>query len=95
MTRVSGRTWSPLRTSVIALASAETIFVIAFAILMLQSTDPLGRAIGQGMVSLIAIPYCAFVIPGLTLGLLDRWLPAAMALLVLAMPAAFVAWRFA
>ena len=90
---MSSRTRVLLRIGVLALALVETVFMIAFAILMLQSTDPLGRAIGQAMVSMIAIPYCVFVIPGLTLGLVNRWLPAAMACLVLAVPAAFVAWR--
>ena len=83
------------RTIVIVLGLVETVVAIAFSAVMLQSTDPLGRAIGQGMVGLMAIPYCVLVIPGLTLALLNRWLPVAIALVVLAVPAAFLLWRFA
>lgn len=68
---------------------------IAFVALMLQSSDPLGRAIGQGMVKLLAIPDCLLVLPGLALALANRFLPVALALIVLAVPVAVVLWRVA
>ena len=86
---------SVLRVVVIVAGLLETAAVVAFAALMLQSSDPLGRAIGEAMVKLIAIPFCLMVLPGLGLGLADHWLPAAMTLLVLAVPATLLLWRFA
>ena len=62
---------------------------------MLQSSDPLGKAIGQGMAQLAALPLIVCVVPALALGHLTRWLPAALLLLLLAVPAGFILWRFA
>ena len=69
--------------------------VLVFVGLMLQSTDPLGKAIGQGMAKLAAIPALVCVLPGLALGIANRQLPLALALLLGAVPLAFVLWRFA
>ncbi len=84
-----------LRTSVIALGLVETVLVAVFVALMLQSSDPLGRAIGTGMATLVAVPYGVLVVPGLALGLANRWLPLALALTIAAIPAALIAWRWA
>ena len=92
---MASRPASALRIVVIVLGLIETVAMIAFSALMLQSSDPLGRAIGQGMAKLMAVPYCVLVLPGLALGIANRWLPAALALVVLAVPAALIAWRFA
>ena len=92
---MTGRSALALRIVEVVIGLAETLAVIAFSALMLQSTDPMGQAIGQAMVKLIAIPFCALILPGLALGLANRWLPAALALVVLAVPVTLVVWRLA
>lgn len=44
------------RTIVLALGTSESVVALLFIGLMLQPTDPLGKAIGQGMTRLTAIP---------------------------------------
>ena len=45
---MTGRSALALRIVVIVIGLAETLAVIAFSALMLQSTDPMGQAISQG-----------------------------------------------
>jgi hypothetical protein len=84
-----------LRAIVIVVGLIETVLVAVFVALMLQSSDPLGRAIGTGMATLVAVPYGVLVVPGLALGLANRWLPLALAFTVAAVPATLIAWRWA
>ena len=92
---MTGRAVFALCIVVIVVGLAETLAMIAFSALMLQSTDPMGQAIGRAMVKLIAIPFCALTLPGLALGAANRWLPAALALVVLAVPVTVIVWRLA
>ena len=87
------RSW--LRTLVLVGVGIETALFLAFAGLMLQSSDPLGKAIGQGMTRLIALPYFALVMPALVMALANRWLALALALTLLAGPAAAYLWAYA
>jgi hypothetical protein len=84
-----------LRSLTLAIGVIETLALVMFAALMLQSSDPLGAAIGRGVTMLLAVPYVLLALPGMVLAYLGRWLPAALALVVLAMPAAILLWRFA
>ncbi len=84
-----------LRSLTLAIGVIETLALVMFAALMLQSSDPLGAAIGRGITMLLAVPYVLLALPGMVLAYLGRWLPAALALVVLAMPAAILLWRFA
>ncbi len=84
-----------MRRLIVAVGSIEILVALGFAVLMLQSTDPLGAAIGRGMVELLAVPVGFLVLPGFALGLADRWLPLALGLVVIAIPAAAVLWRLA
>ena len=84
-----------LRIAVIFLASIETLLAASFIALMLQSTDPLGKAIGEGMTRLLAMPLVLLVLPALALGLANKWLPAAMAMVLVAIPIALLLWRLA
>jgi hypothetical protein len=83
---------TPLRTVVIALAVIEAAAILTFAAVMHGSTDPLGDAIASGMKRLALIPLLAFVLPGLVLGLANRHLSWALALLVLALPVGAFIW---
>ncbi len=87
------RTW--LRTLVFVVGGIETAVFLAFAALMLQSSDPLGKAIGQGVTMLMAIPYGALVVPALVMAVLNRWLALALAMTLLAIPVAAYLWAYA
>jgi hypothetical protein len=84
-----------LRNLTLAIGALETVALALFAGLMLQSSDPLGAAIGRGIATLMAVPYVLLALPGMILAYLDRWLPLALTLVVLAMPAAILLWRHA
>ena len=84
-----------LRSLTLAIGILETLALIMFAALMLQSSDPLGAAIGRGVTMLLAIPYVALAVPGMVLAYMKRWLPAALGLVVAAVPAAILLWRAA
>lgn len=86
---------SALRSLTLAIGILETLALMMFAALMLQSSDPIGAAIGRGVTMLIAIPYVALAVPGMALAYLKRWLPAALGLVVAAVPAAILMWRLA
>ena len=66
------RRYALLRIAVIFLASIETLLAASFIALMLQSTDPLGKAIGEGMTRLLAMPLVLLVLPALALGLAEQ-----------------------
>jgi hypothetical protein len=90
------RRW--LRGACFVLAAAETGLLGLFMGVMVDaalSADPLGSEIGRGMAALTAAPLFLFALPALTLAVLDRWLQAALALAVLAMPVSILLWRLA
>ena len=80
------------RTLVLLIGTVEALIVGLFIFLMLQSSDLLGRSIGLSMAKLAALPLVVCGIPGLVLGLCNGWLPAALALLLLAIPTFVVLW---
>jgi hypothetical protein len=86
-----------LRYAVLLLAGAECLLLITYIGIFadaLGSSDPLGRAIAQGVVTLATIPL-ALALPAFVLGVLNRWLPLALSLTVLAVPVAVVLFRYA
>jgi len=82
-----------LRRLVLSLGGIETLLVVGFVGFLLWTSNPLGWAIGKGVAGLAAVPYVLFVMPALTMGLTDRWLPLALSLLVIAAPATLLALR--
>lgn len=92
---MSPATGSSLRALVLALAAIEGLALLLFTGLMLKSSDPLGKAIGFGMIRLAAVPLLVVIVPALMMGLLNRGLSIALAMLLLAPPAFFVLWRLA
>ncbi len=89
MSAVPERRWPPLRILVVVVAGIDTLLLVPyFGIMVIAglSTDPLGRAIGQGMALLTAVPLFVFAAPALILGVVNRWLPVALVLALLAMP---------
>ena len=82
-----------LRRLVLGIGVMETIALAAFAGLMLQSSDPLGASIGRGVTMLMAAPYAVCTVPAMVLAWRNRLLPLALALVVLAIPAAIFLWQ--
>ncbi len=72
-----------LRLVTLLIGSAEIIFFLLAAHLLLQSVDPL-----WDRVLLLALPLAALTIPGVLLAWLDRAPRAALAFVVLAVPVA-------
>jgi hypothetical protein len=81
-----------MRLATLLIGSVELILFILFAHVMLQSTDPLGAAIGEGMALLIGVPVAALTLPGLILAWLDRAPRTALALVLVALPIASILW---
>ncbi|HYD15544.1 MAG TPA: hypothetical protein VEA77_04005 [Hyphomicrobium sp.] len=81
-----------LRLMTLIIGSFEIILFILFAHIMLQSTDPLGSSIGEAMTLLISAPLVALTLPGLLLAWLDRAHRTALALVLLALPVAYIVW---
>jgi hypothetical protein len=78
-----------LRTTVLVLAGIETVLLGALVLLFLSqagSSDPLSRAIGRAVTTLVAIPLLTCAVPALVLGVMGRWLKLALALAILAVP---------
>jgi hypothetical protein len=82
-----------LRLAVLVLAGAEILLVACFGAFMLWTNDPLGIAIGRAVSALVAVPAMLLILPAVILGLIDRWLPLALLLLLAAMPAALLVLR--
>lgn len=81
-----------LRTIAIVIGVVEALAMLAFVVLMLQASGPISASIGQGMAMLTAAPLCLLVLPGLYLACADRWIPAALVLVVATIPVAAVLW---
>ncbi len=84
-----------LRAVALTIGAVETLAMVMFASLMLQSADPLGAALGRGATTLMTIPYVALALPGLVLAWKQRYEPLALALVVIAIPVAAYLWRIA
>ena len=90
---IARRRWPPLRILVVLLAGVEACFLIFYISAMTTlalSSDALGSAIGQGVLLLAAAPFVLFVLPALALGVMNRRLPLALVLALLAILLAVV-----
>jgi hypothetical protein len=59
------------------------------------SSDPLGSAIGTGMLVLTAVPLIGLALPALVLAILDRWPLMSLTLATLVVPVSILLWRLA
>jgi hypothetical protein len=79
-----------LRRLTLAVGIIETLALVYFFLLMLQSADPLGAALGRGITMFLAAPFVVLTVPGMVMAWKNRWLPLALALVVLAVPGALL-----
>jgi hypothetical protein len=96
--RLSNRPRLWLRRACIVLAGVETVALTGYAGIMVTlafSSDPLGSAIGRGMVVLTAVPLVGLALPAPVLAILDRWQLMALTLATLVVPVSILLWRLA
>lgn len=86
-----------LRALIFVIGGLETAAVLALLFLLdpFGTSDPLGRSIAVGLSLMLAAPYVTLVAPALLLAAVDRFLPLALALTVLALIAALSVWGLA
>lgn len=85
-----------LRLATLVIGSIEIIlFVLLAHLLLMQSTDPGTPEISSETVAVVAVPLVLFTLPGLLLAWLNRAPRIAHVLVLLALPAAGVAWSHA
>jgi len=80
-----------MRAIVFTLAAAETAAFAIFEGVVLNQRDPLGRSIGQALALIALVPFGLLVLPALVLAARNRALPAALVLVLLAIPIALFA----
>lgn len=89
-----------LRVLVLVLAGLETAAMLLLLVLVigsgqLTSGEALSRSLGWALLAIYGLPYLVCVVPALALALLDRWLPFALALCILVVPAVLVVLNYA
>lgn len=94
------RSSSLLRLIVLSIAGVQTIAMAALLLMIvtsghLTSGEALSRSIGWAALMIYGIPYAVFAAPALALALLNRWLPLALVLSLLAIPAAMLMFNLA
>ena len=79
------------------LETAAMLFLLGMLLIsgQLWSGEQLSRYIGWALLRIYGLPYLACVVPALILAALNRWLPLALALCILAVPLAFISLRTA
>lgn len=83
-----------IRILAITLGAIEALATIAIvALLLVGESDPLGRAISQGIINLLIIPFVLCVLPGLVLAFANRFIYVALALIISALPVTIILWR--
>lgn len=86
-----------LRLAVLAIAGIEVVLLGALVLLFIGqagSSDPLSRAIGGAVATVLAVPLAILAVPALVLGVIGRWLLPALTLAILVVPATVVVYLF-
>lgn len=82
MSPLRHRSW--LCLSVMLLSAVETVLAVLISLVLFQASDPIGRSIAHGVLTLVAIIWAVLVLPGFVLAVLNRRLVAALILNLLA-----------
>ena len=78
-----------LRMAVLVIAGVATValcLLLGMMRGMFTSGESLSRSIAWAVATIYGFPYLVCVVPALILAILDRWLPLALVLCVLAVP---------
>jgi hypothetical protein len=79
------------------LATIAMMALIASVVMSghLSSGEQLSRELAWAIIDIYGVPYTLFMLPALVLGLLNRWLPFALALCILSVPALIIVFHYA
>jgi hypothetical protein len=94
----SGPNWA--RRAVLVLAGLESIAMLVIAVTVvgsgqLGSGEALSRSLGWAILAIYGLPYLTMALPALLLAALNRYLPVALALSLLVIPAVWLFVRYA
>lgn len=94
----SGPNW--LRRAVLLIAGLESMamLIVLMAVVVsgqLRSGEQLSRELGWAILEIYGLPYLSLTVPALLLAGLNRYLPVALALCLLVIPAIWLFVRYA
>jgi hypothetical protein len=94
----SGPNW--LRRAVLLIAGLESIAMLILVVTVvgsgqLRSGEQLARELGWAVLEIYGLPYLSLAVPALLLAGLNRYLPVALALSLLVIPAVWLFGRYA
>jgi hypothetical protein len=94
----SGPNW--LRRAVLLIAGLESIAMLILVVTVvgsgqLRSGEQLARELGWAVLEIYGLPYLSLAVPALLLAALNRYLPVALALSLLVIPAVWLFGRYA
>jgi hypothetical protein len=94
----SGPNWT--RRVVLVLAGLESVAMLVIVVTVvgsgqLSSGEALSRSLGWALLAIYGLPYLTMALPALLLAILNRFLPIALALSLLVIPAVWLFVRYA
>jgi hypothetical protein len=94
----SGPNWT--RRAVLVLAGLESVAMLVIVVTVvgggqLSSGEALSRSLGWALLTIYGLPYLTMALPALLLAILNRYLPIALALSLLVIPAVWLFVRYA
>jgi hypothetical protein len=94
----SGPNWMRLAVLVIAGLESMAMLVIVVTVVgsgQLSSGEALSRSLGWALLTIYGLPYLGLAAPALLLAALNRYVPAALVLSLLVIPAVWLFLRYA
>jgi hypothetical protein len=93
-----GPNW--MRRAVLAIVGIESMAMAFIVVTMvgsgqLSSAEALSRSLGWALLTIYGLPYLVFAVPALLLAALNRYVPVALALSLLVIPAVWLFVRYA
>lgn len=94
----SGPNWT--RLAVLVLSGLESVAMLVIVVTVvgsgqLSSGEALSRSLGWALLAIYGLPYLTMALPALLLAILNRYLPMALALSLLVIPAVWLFVRYA
>jgi hypothetical protein len=87
-----------LRRAVLLIAGLESMGMLVLVVMVsgqLRASEQLARELGWAILEIYGLPYLSLAVPALLLAALNRFLPIALALSLLVVPAIWLFVRYA
>jgi hypothetical protein len=89
-----------MRRAVLVLTGLESLAMLAIVVIVvaggqLSSGEALSRSLGWALLEIYGLPYLCMTVPALLLAALNRYLPVALALSLLVLPAVWLFLTYA